>query len=201
MIRLLLADDQVLVRSALAAMLDLEPDFEVVAVVGRGDEVMAAAIDSGADVALVDIEMPGLDGIAATEVLTRSGAACRVLIVTTFGRAGYLRRAMEAGAVGFVVKDAPPEELADAIRRIDRGERVVDPQLAAASLASGPSPLTRREQDVLAAARAGATIGDIATGLNLSEGTVRNYLSTAITKLGARNRVEAAYLADTNGWL
>jgi len=200
-IRLLLADDQSLIRSALAAMLDLEPDFEVVAMVGRGDEVLPAVIDHRPDVALVDIEMPGLDGIAATEALTRAGVACRVLIVTTFGRTGYLRRAMEAGALGFVVKDAPPEQLAEAIRRVSRGERVVDPQLAAASLANGPSPLTRREQDVLAAARDGATIGDIATRLNLSTGTVRNYLSTAITKLGARTRVEAAHLAETNGWL
>ncbi|MEZ5411981.1 MAG: response regulator transcription factor [Acidimicrobiales bacterium] len=201
MIRLLLADDQALVRSALATMLDLEPDFQVVATVGRGDEVVAAALEAGPDVALVDIEMPGLDGIAATAALGAARPGCRVLIVTTFGRAGYLRRAMEAGALGFVVKDAPPEELAAAIRKVARGERVVDAQLAAASLASGPSPLTRREQDVLSVAREGATVGDIARRLHLSEGTVRNYLSTAITKLGARNRIEAARTAETNGWL
>ncbi len=200
-IRILLADDQALVRSALAALLELEDDFEVVAQVGRGDEVVAAARDKQPDVALLDIEMPGLDGLAAAAALTHEVAACRVIIVTTFGRPGYLRRAMESGALGFVVKDAPAEQLADAIRRVSRGLRVVDPALAAATLAGGVSPLTGRERDVLVAARDGATVADIAGRLFLSEGTVRNYLSAAIAKTGVRNRVEAVRVADERGWL
>ena len=200
-IRILLADDQALVRSALAALLELEDDFEVVGQVGRGDEVVAAARDKQPDVALLDIEMPGLDGLAAAAALTHEVAACRVIIVTTFGRPGYLRRAMESGALGFVVKDAPAEQLADAIRRVSRGLRVVDPALAAATLAGGVSPLTGRERDVLVAARDGATVADIAGRLFLSEGTVRNYLSAAIAKTGVRNRVEAVRVADERGWL
>ncbi len=201
MIRLLLADDQALVRSALAALLDLEDDFDVVAQVGRGDQVVEAARTSGAEVALLDIEMPGLDGLAAAAALTSELPACRVLILTTFGRPGYLRRAMEAGALGFVVKDSPAEQLADAVRRVARGERVVDPGLAAATLAGGASPLTGRERDVLVAAREGATVADIAGKLFLSEGTVRNYLSAAIAKTGVRNRTEAVRVADERGWL
>jgi two-component system, NarL family, response regulator DesR len=200
-IRILLADDQALVRSALAALLELEDDFDVVAQVGRGDEVVAAARDLHPDVALLDIEMPGLDGLAAAAALTQEVPACRVIIVTTFGRPGYLRRAMESGALGFVVKDAPAEQLADAIRRVSRGLRVVDPALAAATLAGGVSPLTGRERDVLVAARDGATVADIAGRLFLSEGTVRNYLSAAIAKTGVRNRVEAVRVADERGWL
>ena len=200
-IRILLADDQALVRSALAALLELEDDFEVVAQVGRGDEVVAAARDLHPDVALLDIEMPGLDGLAAAAAVTQEVPACRVIIVTTFGRPGYLRRAMESGALGFVVKDAPAEQLADAIRRVSRGLRVVDPGLAAATLAGGVSPLTGRERDVLVAARDGATVADIAGRLFLSEGTVRNYLSAAIAKTGVRNRVEAVRVADERGWL
>jgi two-component system response regulator DesR len=200
-VRLLLADDQELIRSALAVMLELEDDFEVVASVGRGDEVVAAARANRPDVALLDIEMPGIDGLAAAGVLAQEVPACRSLILTTFGRPGYLRRAMESGAFGFVVKDAPPEQLADAIRRVAAGERVVDPALAAATLASGLSPLTARERDVLVAARPGATVVEIAERLFLSEGTVRNYLSSAIAKTGTRNRVEAVRTADENGWL
>ena len=200
-IRILLADDQALVRSALAALLELEDDFEVVAQVGRGDEVVAAARDQHPDVALLDIEMPGLDGLAAGAALSQEVPTCRVIIVTTFGRPGYLRRAMESGALGFVVKDAPAEQLADAIRRVSRGLRVVDPALAAATLAGGVSPLTGRERDVLVAARDGATVADIAGRLFLSEGTVRNYLSAAIAKTGVRNRVEAVRVADERGWL
>jgi two-component system, NarL family, response regulator DesR len=200
-IRLLLADDQALVRSALAALLDLEDDFEVVAQVGRGDEVVAAALSARPDVALLDIEMPGVDGIAAATALTHELPSCRVIILTTFGRPGYLRRAMESGAVGFVVKDTEPEQLADAVRRVRRGERVVDPALAAATLAGGASPLTGRERDVLVAARDGATVADIARRLFLSEGTVRNYLSAAIAKTGTRNRLEAMRVADSRGWL
>jgi two-component system, NarL family, response regulator DesR len=200
-IRLLLADDQALVRSALAALLELEDDFTVVAQVGRGDEVVQAALDARPDVALLDIEMPGLDGLAAAAALTNEARACRVIILTTFGRPGYLRRAMESGALGFVVKDTQAEQLADAVRRVARGERVVDPALAAATLAGGPSPLTGRERDVLVAARDGATVADIAGRLFLSEGTVRNYLSAAIAKTGTRNRLEAARTAEARGWL
>ncbi|HEY2300067.1 MAG TPA: response regulator transcription factor [Jatrophihabitans sp.] len=200
-IRLLLADDQALVRSALAALLQLEADFEVVAQVGRGDEVVGAALSARPDVALLDIEMPGLDGIAAASALAQELPSCRVIILTTFGRPGYLRRAMESGALGFVVKDTEAEQLADAVRRVMRGERVVDPALAAATLAGGTSPLTGRERDVLVAARDGATVADIAARLFLSEGTVRNYLSAAIAKTGTRNRMEAMRVADSRGWL
>ncbi|MBX5446995.1 MAG: response regulator transcription factor [Acidothermus cellulolyticus] len=196
-----MADDQHLVRGALATLLALEPDIEVVAEVGRGDDVVEAARRTAADVAVLDIEMPGLDGLAAAAALRREVPGCRVLIVTTFGRAGYLRRAMEAGVSGFLVKDAPVEQLVDAVRRVAAGQRVVDPELAAATLAAGANPLTAREQEVLAAVRGGATIADIAGRLFLSEGTVRNYLSAAIAKTGARNRIEALRVAEENGWL
>ncbi|HKT55332.1 MAG TPA: response regulator transcription factor [Microbacterium sp.] len=201
MIRLLIADDQALVRGALAALLDLEPDIEVVAQVGRGDEVADAVTSSGADVALLDIEMPGMDGIDACAEVRDHAPGCRVLIVTTFGRPGYLKRAMRAGASGFVVKDTPATQLADAVRRVAQGLRVVDPVLAAESLAQGDSPLTERETDVLAAAQTGGSIADIAGMLHLSEGTVRNHLSSAIGKTGGRNRADAARIADENGWL
>ena len=200
-IRLLLADDQELIRSALSALLGLEEDFEVVATVGRGDEVVAAAREHHPDVALLDIEMPGIDGLAAAAVLAQEVPECRSLILTTFGRPGYLRRAMESGARGFVVKDAPAEQLADAIRRVFAGERVVDPALAATALGGGVSPLTARERDVLVAARTGASVSEIAQKLFLSEGTVRNYLSAAITRAGVRNRAEAIRAADEQGWL
>jgi two-component system response regulator DesR len=200
-IRLLLADDQELVRTALAALLELDEEFEVVAQVGRGDEVVGAVVEHRPDVALLDIEMPGLDGLAAAAALQREAPDCKVLILTTFGRPGFLRRAMEAGALGFVVKDAPAEDLARAIRRVAQGERVVDPDLATQTLAGGPSPLTGRERDVLVAARHGATVAEIAASLVLSEGTVRNYLSAAIAKTGTRNRIEATRVADERGWL
>lgn len=200
-IRVLLADDQHLVRGALAALLSLEPDIEVVAEVGRGDEVVPAALRTRPEVAVLDVEMPGLDGFAAAAALTRELPGCRVLIVTTFGRAGYLRRAMEAGSYGFLVKDAPAERLADAVRRVAAGLRVVDPELAAATLAAGASPLTARERDVLVAARDGSSAAEIAQRLFLSEGTVRNYLSSAISKTGTRNRMEAVRVAEENGWL
>ncbi len=200
-IRLLLADDQALVRGALAALLDLERDLDVVAQVGRGDEVVEAARSSRADVALLDVEMPGADGIQAAAALRTAVPGCRSLIVTTFGRPGYLRRAMEAGASGFVVKDTPSGQLAEAVRRVAAGLRVVDPALAAESLASGASPLTAREVQVLGVAREGGTISDIARALHLSEGTVRNHLSSAIGKTGARNRSEAVSIATRQGWL
>jgi two-component system response regulator DesR len=201
MIRLLIADDQDLIRSAFAALLGLEPDFEVVATVGRGDEVIDAARKHRPDVALLDIEMDGIDGLTAAGVLAEQVPGCRALILTTFGRPGYLKRAMEAGARGFVVKDAPPEQLAEAIRRVAAGELVVDPALAAETLAHGDSPLTARERDVLTTARPGRTVAEIASILFLSEGTVRNYLSSAIGKLGARNRTEAIQTAEARGWL
>ncbi|GIF22267.1 two-component system response regulator DesR [Actinoplanes tereljensis] len=201
MIKLLLADDQALVRGAMAALLDMEADLKVVAEVGRGDEVLAAARDHDIDVALLDVEMPGLDGVAAARELRRALPAVKVLMVTTFGRAGYLRQAMAAGASGFIVKDTPARQLADAVRRVHEGLRVVDPELAAQSLAQGESPLTDRESDVLRAARDGGTVADIARDLRLSEGTVRNHLSSAIGKTGARTRAEAVRLALDNGWL
>ncbi|GAB2654595.1 response regulator [Kribbella swartbergensis] len=200
-IRLLIADDQALVRGALAALLDLEPDLEVVSEVGRGDEVVAAAQTAKPDVALLDVEMPGLDGIEAAAALRNAVPGVRILMVTTFGRPGYLRRAMEAGAAGFVVKDTPAAQLADAVRRVHQGLRVVDPSLAAETLVAGTSPLTGRESDVLRAARGGGTVADIARELHLSEGTVRNHLSAAIGKTGARTRAEAARIAVDNGWL
>ena len=200
-IRVLLADDQQLVRGALAALLDLEPDIEVVAEVGRGDEVVAAARQHRPDVALLDVEMPGMDGIAATAALRTALPGCRVLIVTTFGRPGYLRRALEVGASGFVVKDTPARQLADAVRRVHSGLRAVDPALAEESLVSGASPLSAREAEVLRAARDGGTVADLARALHLAEGTVRNHLSAAIGKTGARTRAEAVRLADDRGWL
>jgi len=200
-IRVLVADDQALVRGALASLLSLEDDIEVVAEVGRGDEVVDAARTHRADVALLDVEMPGLDGIAAARALVAAYPACRALIVTTFGRPGYLRLALEAGAAGFVVKDTPSEALAAAVRRVAAGFRVVDPALAAESLASGPSPLSRRETDVLLALRDAGSAGEVARRLHLSEGTVRNHLSSAIGKTGARNAGEAVRIAAENGWL
>lgn len=200
-LRLLIADDQALVRGALAALLDLETDLIVVGQVGRGDEVVTAALDCRPDMALLDIEMPGLDGIAACAALTRALPTCRVLMVTTFGRPGYVRRALAAGARGFVVKDTPAAQLAEAVRRVAAGLRVIDPTLAIESLASGQSPLTARERDVLVASREGGTVADIAAATFLSEGTVRNHLSAAIGKTRARTRAEAVRLAAEQGWL
>jgi two-component system response regulator DesR len=200
-IRVLLADDQALVRGALSAMLNLEADIEVVAEVGSGDEVVPAAKQTNPDVALLDVQMPGKDGLTAAAELRDSMPGCRVVVCTTFGRPGYLSRAMAAGAVGFVVKDAPPEQLVDAVRRVHSGLRVVDPALAAESLAKGASPLTDRERDVLCAARDGGTVADVSKALHLSEGTVRNHLSSAIGKTGARTRAEAARIAEDCGWL
>lgn len=201
MIRLLIADDQALVRGALAALLGLESDIDVVAEVARGDEVVDAALSSNPDVAMLDVDMPGLDGISAASRLKSALPDCQVLMVTTFGRPGYLRRAMQAGASGFVVKDTPARQLADAVRKVSSGLRVVDPTLAAETLTNGDSPLTERETDVLSAARTGGSITDIARTMHLSEGTVRNYLSNAIGKTSARNRAEAVRIAEERGWL
>jgi two-component system, NarL family, response regulator DesR len=200
-IRVLLAEDQTMVRGALASLLNLEPDIEVVAQVSRGDEVVAAAVASAPDVALLDIEMPGMDGLTAAAALSQASPRTRIVILTTFGRPGYLRRAMESGVSGFIVKDSPADKLARTIREIRDGKRVIDPELAAAALAEGASPLTPRERDVLAASHDGATIAEIATALYLSEGTVRNYLSACIQKTGARNRTEALRVAEERGWL
>lgn len=200
-IRILLAEDQAMVRGALTALLRLEEDIEVVAEVSQGDQVLAAAVKSQPDVALLDVEMPGGDGLSAARTLHKNLPSCRIVILTTFGRSGYLRRAMESGAVGFLLKDAPADQLAVAIRRVMAGERVVDPDLALSALSDGDNPLTPRECDVLRASLNGASIADIATQLYLSDGTVRNHISTAIQKLSTRNRMEAAHLAKEKGWL
>ncbi|MCB8955754.1 MAG: response regulator transcription factor [Nocardioides sp.] len=190
-----------MMRGALAVLLDLEDDLEVVAQVGSGTEIVPAALARTPDVALLDIELPGRSGLDAAADLAEQLPGCRVVMVTTFGRPGYLQRAMAAGALGFLVKDGPIEGLADAIRRVAAGETVVDPQLAGQALRTVLSPLTPRERDVLAAAEDGATVTDIAAELHLSASTVRNYLSDAIGKTGTRNKTEAALLARRNGWL
>lgn len=200
-IRVLLADDQALVRGALAALLGLERDLEVVGDVGRGDEVLDAVRLLAPDVVLVDVEMPGMDGIAVCAQLSREAPGVRSLVVTTFGRPGYLRRAVEAGASGFVVKDTPAAELADAVRRVHAGRLVIDPTLATESLVAGANPLTDRERDVLREALTGAPVADIARRVHLSPGTVRNYLSSAITKTGTASRAQAGVLARERGWL
>jgi two-component system response regulator DesR len=201
MIRVLLAEDQTMVRGALAALLALAGDIEVVAEASRGDEVVPRALAAKPDVALLDIEMPGGDGLAAAAALHEQLPSCHVLMLTTFGRPGYLRRALESGAAGFLLKDAPPAELASAVRRAAAGQRVVDPDLALSALSEGASPLTEREREVLAAARHGASVAEIAARLALSEGTVGNYFSVAMQKTGARNRIEAAHIAEEKGWL
>jgi two-component system response regulator DesR len=201
MIRILIAEDQAMVREAIAGLLDLEDDLEVVAQVGRGDEVLAAAVASRPDVALLDIEMPGLSGLEVLDRLAAQRPDCRILILTTFGRPGYLRRAMEGGAAGFLLKDAPIAQLASAIRRAMAGERIVDPGLAAAALSEGASPLTRREQEVLLASREHATVAQVAVALHLSPGTTRNHLSAIMGKLGAHSRIEALRIAEEKGWL
>ncbi|MEU7837176.1 response regulator transcription factor [Nonomuraea sp. NPDC049129] len=201
MIRVILAEDQAMVRGALASLLGLEPDIEVVGEAADGEAAVAVAVQKLPDIALLDIEMPVMDGLSASAKITSQVPGCRVMILTTFGRPGYLRTAMEAGAVAFLVKDSPARELAAAIRRVHAGERVIDPGLAAAALSAGPNPLSARERDVLAAAVDGSTIGDIARHLHLSEGTVRNYLSSAIQKTHARNRIEAVQRAKSQGWL
>lgn len=198
MIRVLLADDEHLVRGALAALLRLDGDVEVVAELARGDEVPAAVEEQRPDVAVLDIEMPGLDGLTVAE---RLGGRCAVVILTSLGRPGYLRRAMAAGVRGFLGKDASAEELAAAIRKVHAGGRYLDAELAAAAMAAGDSPLTDREREALRLADTGAAVARIAAELHLTEGTVRNYLSNAISKLGADNRVEAIRTAQRMGWL
>jgi two-component system response regulator DesR len=201
LIRVLLAEDQAMVRGALASLLALEGDLDVVAEVARGDEVVDTARRVAAEVAVLDIEMPGLTGLEAAEELARELPECRVLIVTTFGRPGYLRRAMEGGAAGFLLKDAPAAQLAHAIRRAAAGERVVDPGLAAAALSEGASPLTAREQEVLSVARRAGTVAELAEMLHLSPGTARNHLSSIMQKVGASSRAEAIRIVEEKGWL
>jgi len=201
MIRILIAEDQVMVREAIAGLLNLEDDFEIVAQVGRGDEVLHAAQAATPDIALLDIEMPGASGLDVLADLVAQFPDCRILILTTFGRPGYLRRAMSGGAAGFLLKDAPVAELSAAIRRAMSGERIVDPGLAAAALSQGESPLTAREQEVLAASRQHGTVAQLAAALYLSHGTTRNHLSMINGKLGASSRTQAIRIAEDNGWL
>lgn len=201
MIQVLLAEDQVMFRTAVRRLLELEGDIKVVAEVGRGDEVVAAALAARPDVAVVDIEMPALDGISAALELQRHLPTCRTLILTMYGRPGFVQRALEGGVAGFVLKDAPVEALAAAIRRCAAGEDVVDPVLAARALRTGPCPLSAREREILVACSAGLSTAEIATRLWLTEGTVRNNVSEMLGKLGVRNRAEAVQLAHENGWL
>jgi two-component system response regulator DesR len=200
-IRVLLADDQALVRGALASMLRLESDLEVVAELGDGTAVLEAARRTTPDIALLDVQMPGRDGLAVAAELRHAVPECRVIICTTFSRPGYLARALAAGAAGFVVKDSPPEQLVDAIRRVHSGLRFIDPGLAAQAREIAVNPLTDREADVLRATAEGGTVADIAHAVGLSTGTVRNHLVSAIAKTQARTRAEAARLAEQNGWL
>lgn len=201
-IRLLLADDQHLVRAGLAALLNLEADLEVVHQLPNGTGVVGAITEHSVDVAVLDIEMPEVDGITATRHITEAfGDQVATLILTTFGRAGYLQRTMAAGARGFMVKDAPAEQLAEAIRTVHAGGSAVDPGLAAEALSTGTNPLTDRERDILKAALTGASVKDIAGQVHLSDGTVRNHLSSAIGKTQTSNRTEAARTAQLNGWL
>lgn len=200
-IRVLLADDQALVRGALAALLNLEPDITVVAQAGNGAEVLALAQECRVQVALLDIQMPVMDGLRAADLLRSRFPECKVLMVTTFDRPGYLRAALDAGACGFLVKDTPSVELAAAVRRVHSGGRVVDQKLAKKSAGQGANPLTEREREVLACAQSGTPVAQLAAALFLSVGTVRNHLSSAISKTGAANRIEAAYVAHEQGWL
>ncbi|MFJ9560148.1 response regulator [Streptomyces fuscichromogenes] len=200
MIRVVLAEDQGMVLGAFASLLDLQPDITVVATATNGDDALAAVREHRPDVLVTDIEMPGRTGLDLAAELNRLGDPTRVLIVTTFARGGYLRRAVDAGVAGYVLKDAPIGELAAALRRVYDGERVVAPELAMAAW-DAADPLTERERELLRAVVDGASNAEIARRLFLAEGTVRNYLSTAMAKLGARNRTEAARTAQTRGWL
>jgi two-component system response regulator DesR len=199
-IRVAIAEDQGMVLGALAALLEIEGDISVVARARNGKEALQAVLTHKPDVFITDIEMPEMTGLDVAAELKRARTGTRVIILTTFARAGYLRRALEAGALGYLLKDMRAEQLADAVRRVNQGLRVVDPELAAEAWAE-PDPLTDRERQVLRLAGEGKASGDIASDLSLSEGTVRNYLSEAISKLGAANRIEAARIARAKGWL
>ncbi|MDI2128408.1 response regulator transcription factor [Yinghuangia seranimata] len=201
MIRILLAEDMHMVRGALVALLDLEDDFEVVAELARGDEILPAAIDARPDVAVLDIDLPGLDGLSAAALLHERVPGCRTLVLTALGRPGTLRRAMTAHVSGFLLKDESPQRLADAIRRVHAGGRVVDAELAMAAWEGVTSPLTERESEVLRFASHGYEAAEIAKELNLTVGTVRNYLTAVVTKLNARNRVDAVRIAREQEWI
>ena len=217
-IRVLVADDQAMIRGALAGLLNLEHDIEVVAQAADGAQALEelarlvgssgssdpsdpARASAPVDVAIIDIEMPRMDGITATQAIRARFPGVRVLIVTTFGRPGYLQRALDAGATGFMVKDAPVETLADGVRTVASGGRAIDQSLALEALSAGSSPLTEREADVLREVEGGGTIADIARSLGLSQGTVRNHVSSSMLKMEARTRAEAASLARAAGWL
>lgn len=200
-IRVVLADDQTMFRDALATLLGLEPDIEVVGAVGRGDVVAAEVEEVRPDVVVLDLEMPGMHGIDVTRLLAKRYPSVKILVVTTFGRPGFLRRALDAGAHGFLGKETPAAELAQAIRKVAAGGHVVDPGLAAESVFGTDDPLTSREREVLRHSLSGASTADIAAIMHLSEGTVRNHVSSAIGKTGTRNRTEAAVRAEENGWL
>ena len=200
MIRVLIAEDQAMVLGALGALIEMESDLKVIAKAATGDEALTRALALAPDVVVTDIEMPGMTGLDLAAELKRRGLSARVIILTTFARPGYLRRALAAGASGYLLKDAPSDRLADAIRRVHAGGRAIDPELAAEAW-SEDDPLTDRERQVLRMASEGRSGADIARDLSLSEGTVRNYLSEAINKLGAKNRVDAARIARMKGWL
>ncbi|MBO9624738.1 MAG: response regulator transcription factor [Microbacterium sp.] len=201
MIRLVIADDQALVRGALGALLDLEPDLQVVGMAADGAEALRLVAELAPDVCLMDVQMPGMDGVETTRMLRAANPRTRVLIVTTFARPGYLRSALDAGASGFIVKDTPAEKLADAVRRVHSGMRVLDPALAEESLFDGANPLSDRERQVLRLAADGRSAAAIAAEVFLSAGTVRNHLSAAIGKTGAANRAQAVRIAMDKGWL
>jgi two-component system response regulator DesR len=200
-IRVLIAEDMHLIRGALVALLSLEQDLEVVAELDRGDGIVSTALATQPDVAVLDIDLPGLDGLSAADQLHEALPACRTLVLTGLSQPGNLLRALKVHVRGFIVKDAPADALADAIRRVAAGHRVIDPDLVAAALETGASPLTARETDVLRAAQEGISTDQIASKLSLSPATVRNYLSNAITKVGARNRIDALRIARNAGWL
>jgi two-component system response regulator DesR len=200
-IRLLIADDQALVRGALGALLDLEPDLTVIGMASDGAEALRLAEELRPDVCLMDIQMPGMDGVEATRRIREASPTTQILIVTTFARPGYLRSALDAGASGFIVKDAPAEQLAEAVRGVHRGVRVLDPALAADSLFDGANPLSERERQVLRLAADGRSAAAVAAEVFLSAGTVRNHLSSAIGKTGAANRAQAARIALDKGWI
>ena len=201
MIRVLVAEDMHMIRAALVALLSLEDDMEVVSELERGDTIVETALRTRPDVAVLDIDLPGLDGLTVAEQLHEQLPECQTLVLTAFGKPGNLLRALKAHVRGFVVKDAPAETLVDGIRRVSRGERVVDPELVATAMETGSTPLTTREADVLRAAASGISTDQIASRLSLSPATVRNYLSNAISKVGARNRIDAIRIARDAGWL
>ncbi|WUH95408.1 response regulator transcription factor [Streptomyces sp. NBC_00433] len=200
-LKILLAEDVQMVRGALVALLELEDDLSIVADVGRGDEILDTALLHTPDVAVIDIDLPGLDGLTAVTLLNEKLPTCRCLILTSLGRPGTLRRALDARVTGFLLKDAPPHQLAETIRRVAAGQRTIDPELALAAWDAGECPLTDRELNVLRMAATGAEPHEISDIMCLSPGTVRNYLTTSVTKLSARNRIDAIRIAHEAGWI